>query len=267
VKLYYFNGIRIFISMSIARFLISSDVLSGAQRTIILTGREAHHLIHVRRLGLGSLVELIDGSGMIAKAKVIRINGTEAGLHITEVLEQQNDCLPIMLIVALLKGNRMGWMIQKATELGVQTIYPVITRHTVVKLTAEETGRHLVHWNEVAVQALKQCKGSRAPTICPVVSLEEALKKISYARAKILLWESEKTCSLFSAWKDQGNATPVVVIAGPEGGFSREEILACRGAGFSTATMATRTLRSETAAIGAVAALAAMMTSGLEERH
>jgi 16S rRNA (uracil1498-N3)-methyltransferase len=229
--------------MSIARFLISSDVLSGTQRTVILTGREAHHLIHVRRLGLGSLVELIDGSGMIAKAKVIRINGTEAGLHITEVLEQQNDCLPIMLIVAL------------------------ITRHTVVKLAAEKTGRHLVHWNEAARQALKQCKGSRVPTICPVVSLEEALKKISYAGAKILLWESEKTCSLFSAWKDQGNATPVVVIAGPEGGFSREEILACRGAGFSTATMGARTLRSETAAIGAVAALAAMMTSGLEERH
>ena len=223
--------------------------------------------MRVRRLGPGSLVELIDGSGMIVKAKVIRVNGTEVGLHIVEVLEQQNDCLPIMLIVALLKGNRMGWMIQKVTELGVQTICPVITRHTVVKIAAEKTGRHLVRWKEAARQALKQCKGSRVPTICPAVSLEEALKKVSYARAKILLWESEKTCSLFSAWKDQGNATPVAVIAGPEGGFSREEILACRRAGFSTATMGTRTLRSETAAIGAVAALAAMMTLGLEEKH
>jgi 16S rRNA (uracil1498-N3)-methyltransferase len=253
--------------MSLARFLISSDALSRAQGTLTLTGREAHHLTHVRRLGPGSLVKLIDGSGLVAKAKVIQVNGTEVGLHIMEVLEQQNDCLPIKLIVALLKGDRMGWMIQKATELGVQTICPIITRHTVVKVDAEKTGRYLVRWKEIARQALKQCKGSLVPTIYPVVSLKEALEKVSYARAKILLWESEKRRSLFSAWRDQGNATPVAVIAGPEGGFSSEEILACKGAGFSTATMGTRTLRSETAAIGAVAALAAMMTSDLEEKR
>ncbi len=246
--------------MSIARFLISSDVLSRARSTLTLTGREAHHLTHVKRLGPGSLIELIDGSGAVAKAKIIRVNGTEADLQIVEVSEQQNDCLPINLIVALLKGDRMGWMIQKATELGVQTICPVITQHTVVKIDSKKTGRHLVRWEKIAGQALKQCKGSLVPTIYPVISLEEALEKVSYAKAKIILWESEKKRSLFSAWRDQGNNTPVAVIAGPEGGFSREEILACKGAGFSTATMGKRTLRSETAAIGAVAALAAMMT-------
>jgi len=246
--------------MSIARFLISSDVLSRAQSTLTLMGREAHHLTRVMRLGSGSLVELIDGSGVVAKAKIIRINRIEVSLQIMEVSEQLNDCLPINLIVALLKGDRMGWMIQKATELGIQTICPVITQHTVVKVDAEKTGRHLVRWKEIAGQALKQCKGSLVPTIYPIISLEEALEKVSYAKAKIILWESEKKRSLFSAWGDQGNNTPVAVIAGPEGGFSREEILACKGAGFSTATMGKRTLRSETAAIGAVAALAAMMT-------
>ncbi len=217
-------------------------------------------MTRVRRLGPGSLVELIDGSGVIAKAKIVRVNRTEVDLHIVEISEQQNDCLPINLIVALLKGDRMGWMIQKATELGVQTICPVITQHTVVKVDVEKTGRHIIRWKEIAGQALKQCKGSLVPTIHPVVSLEEALEKVSYVRAKIFLWESEKKRSLFSAWRDQGNNTPVAVIVGPEGGFSREEILACKGAGFSTATMGKRTLRSETAAIGAVAALAAMMT-------
>ncbi len=246
--------------MSLARFLISSDVLSRAQGALTLTGREAHHLMCVRRLGPGSLVELIDGSGAVAKAKIIRVNGTEVGLQIMDVLEQQNDCLPINLIVALLKGDRMGWMIQKATELGVQTICPVITQYTVVKVDVEKTGRQIVRWKKIAGQALKQCRGSRVPTIYPAVSLEGALEKVSYAKAKILLWESEKKRSLFSAWRDQGNATPVAVIAGPEGGFSREEILACKGAGFFTATMGTRTLRSETAAIGAVAAMAAMIT-------
>jgi len=217
-------------------------------------------LTRVRRFGPGSLVELIDGSGMLAKAKIIRINRVGVGLQIMEVSKQLNDCLPINLIVALLKGDRMGWMIQKATELGIQTICPVITQHTVIKIDTEKTGRHLVRWKEIAKQALKQCRGSFVPTIHPVVSLEEALEKVPYASAKILLWESEKNRSLFSAWGDQGNATPVTVIAGPEGGFSRKEILSCRGAGFFTATMGTRTLRSETAAIGAVAALAAMMT-------
>jgi 16S rRNA (uracil1498-N3)-methyltransferase len=253
--------------MSLARFLISPDVLSRARSALTLTGMEAHHLSRVKRLGPGSLVELIDGSGVIARAKVLRVNGTEVGLRIVEVLEQQNDCLPIMLIVALLKGNRMGWMIQKATELGVQTICPVITRHTVVKVDAEKTGGHLVRWKKIAKQSLKQCKGSLMPTIHPAVSMEEALEKVSYAKAKILLWESEKKRSLLSAWRGQGNAIPVAVIAGPEGGFSRKEILACKGAGFFTATMGKRTLRSETAAIGAVAALAAVITSGLEEKR
>jgi 16S rRNA (uracil1498-N3)-methyltransferase len=253
--------------MSLVRFLISSDALSKARSTLTLTGKEAHHLRRVRRLGPGSLVELIDGSGVVAKAKIIRVNRTEVGLHIVEVSEQQNDCLPIKLIVPLLKGDRMRWMIQKATELGVQTICPVITQHTVVKVDVEKTGRHLVRWKEIAGQALKQCRGSLAPTIHPVILLEEILGKVSYAGAKILLWESEKKRSLFSAWRDQGNVTPVTIIVGPEGGFSREEILACKGAGFYTATMGRRTLRSETAAIGAVAALAAMMTSGLEEKR
>lgn len=250
--------------MSLTRFLISSDALSKVKGTLILTGREAHHLTRVRRLGPGSLVELIDGSGLIAKAKIIKVNKTEAGLRIVEVSERQNDCLPIKLIVPLLKGDRMRWMIQKATELGVQTICPVITQHGVVKVDIEKTCRHLLRWNEIAVQALKQCRGSRAPTIHQVIPLEEILDKTSDGESKILLWESEKNRSLFSAWRDQRNVTPVNIMIGPEGGFSGEEILACEKAGFYTATMGRRTLRSETAAIGATAALAAMMTSGLE---
>ena len=252
--------------MTLTRFLISSDVLSKAKSTLTLTGKEAHHLTRVRRLGPGSLVELIDGSGLVARAKIIQVNKTEADLRIMEVSKQQNDCLPIKLIVPLLKGDRMSWMIQKATEFGVQTICPVITQHSVVKVDIEKTRRHLVRWNEIALQALKQCRGSLAPTIHPVIRMEEIFEKTSHGESKILLWESEKNRSLFSAWKEQGNVTPVNIIVGPEGGFSGEEILVCEKAGFYTATMSRRTLRSETAAIGAAAALAAMMNSGLEEK-
>jgi len=223
-------------------------------------------LTHVKRLGPGDLVELIDGSGILAKAKIISINRPEVGLQIVEVSKQLNDCLPINLIIALLKADHMGWIIQKATELGVQTIYPVITQHTVVKVNPEKTDRYLVRWKKIAGQALKQCRGNFMPNIYPVISLEDALGKVPCAGAKILLWESEKKRSLFTAWKDQKNAIPVTVITGPEGGFIREEIIACKEAGFNTATMGIRTLRSETAAIGSVAALATMMTSDLEKK-
>lgn len=250
--------------MCLARFLISPYVLSGARSTFILTGNEAHHLTHVKRLGPGERVELVDGSGIIAKAKIIWINRSEVGLQIVEVSKQLNDCLPINLIVALLKADRMGWVIQKATELGVQAIYPVITQHTVVKVDPEKIGRYLVRWKDIAGQTLKQCRGSLVPTIHTVISLEKALQKIPCAGAKILLWEEEKERSLFSAWRDQKNAIPVTVITGPEGGFIRDEIITCKEAGFNTATMGIRTLRSETAVIGAVASLATMMTSRLE---
>jgi 16S rRNA (uracil1498-N3)-methyltransferase len=247
-----------------ARFLISPYVLSGSRGTFTLTGREAHHLTHVKRFGPGDRVELVDGSGIVAEAKIVWINRSEVGLQIVEVSKQPNDCLPINLIVALLKADRMGWMIQKATELGVQAIYPVITQHTVIKVDPEKISRYLVRWNDIAGQALKQCRGSIIPTIHAVTPLGNALGKIPCAGAKILLWEEEKKRSLFSAWRDQKNTIPVTVITGPEGGFVRDEIVTCKKAGFNTATMGIRTLRSETAAIGAVASLAAIMNSCME---
>ena len=251
--------------MSLSCFLIPVGTPLEKRGTVILTGREAHHLLHARHLGPGSFVRLIDGFGRVAKAEVVWAKGSQAGLNIMEVRRQQKDCLPIELIVALLKGNRMDWMIQKATELGVQSIHPVISRYTVVKVDNEKAGRRLGRWKEIARQALKQCRGSLLPAIYPPVPLKEALEKIPHAGAKILLWESERLRSLFSAWRDQARALPAIIVVGPEGGLSREEVLACKNAGFLSATMGLRTLRSETAAIGAVAALAAIMLSDLEE--
>jgi 16S rRNA (uracil1498-N3)-methyltransferase len=172
-----------------------------------------------------------------------------------------------MLVVAMLKANRMSWMIQKATELGVKAIYPVITHYSVIKVDTEKASTYLNRWKSIALQSLKQCRGNFLPIIHSPDSLERTLKKVSCAKAKIVLWEQEKKRSLFSAWNEQGNDIPVSIIAGPEGGFSREEITACRDAGFSSATMGKRTLRSETAAIGAVAAITAIMTFGLEKEH
>ncbi|NIA08801.1 MAG: 16S rRNA (uracil(1498)-N(3))-methyltransferase [Nitrospiraceae bacterium] len=247
--------------MPLSHFLIPADIPLKPQTTITLAGQEAHHLLHVRHLGPGDLVNLIDGYGRIAKAKIIWANGGQAGLNIIEVWRQQGDCLPIKLIVALLKGNHMDWVVEKATELGVQSIYPVITEHTVVKLDNKKAGRRLGRWEEIARQALKQCRGGLLPAIYPLVSLKDALKRSPCDGAKVLLWESERLRSLYSAWKNQAKATPITIVVGPEGGLSPKEVLACRDTGFISATMGPRILRSETAAIAAVAALAAYMLS------
>lgn len=252
--------------MSLPRFLIPTDAVVKSQTGFILTGREAHHLLRVRRLRPGNLVKLIDGSGRVAKAAIVWEDGTRVGLDVEDVRKQQEDCLLIELIVALLKSDRMNWMIQKVTELGVHTICPVITRRSVSRLYGDKAEKRLARWKEIARQTLKQCNGGLAPTIYPPVPLKDALGRVSRAGAKILLSESEEKRSLFSAWKNQGNVTPVAVVVGPEGGLSEEEVLACERAGFCSAGMGPRTLRAETAAISAVAALAAMMTSGLEEK-
>ncbi len=253
--------------VSLSRFLISPDSPLKAQGTITLAGREAHHLIHVRHLGPGDLVELIDGSGRVARARVIWIDRRQVGLDIIEIQRQEDDCLPIELIVALPKKNRMDWIIEKATELGVQTIRPVVTEHTVVKLDNKRAERRLERWKEIARQALKQCRGGLPPVIYPLLPLKQSLDNGPGAGAKLLLWESERLQTLYSAWRDQAKAIPVTIIVGPEGGLSKEEVVICRDAGFIPATMGLRILRSETAAIGAVAALAAYMLSDLEQQR
>jgi 16S rRNA (uracil1498-N3)-methyltransferase len=252
--------------MGVRHFSIKGEGLREHPATLTLTGGEAHHMLRVLRLGRGSIVNLVDDTGTVARAKILWENGHSLGMELTAAGIRTEDRLPVELVVGLLKKSRMDWLIQKATELGAAAIRPVTTEHTVVRIRDDDSEQRRGRWREIARQALKQCRGHLAPTIHPLASLYDVLEDSSSHGAKLVLWEAESDTDLLSAWREQGNTVPLTIVVGPEGGFSMNEIVACERAGFHRASMGSRTLRAETAAIAALAALGAAMAAMAGEK-
>jgi 16S rRNA (uracil1498-N3)-methyltransferase len=245
--------------MGVRHFSIKGEGLRKHPATLTLTGGEAHHILRVLRLGPGSIVNLVDDTGTVAGARILWEDGRTLGMELTGAGTPTEDRLPVELVVGLLKKSRMDWLIQKATELGAAAIRPVTTEHTVVKIHDDDSERRVARWREIARQALKQCRGHLAPTIHPLTPLHNVLEDSPGHGAKLVLWESEKRKGLLSAWREQGNTVPLTIVVGPEGGFSMKEIAACEKAGFHRASLGSRTLRAETAAIAALGAAMATM--------
>jgi len=245
--------------MGLPHFVVEIELQGSTPSRFILEGSEAHHLTRVLRLGPGDLVRLVDGRGGIAVARIVGEQGQAVALEIVETGRPQEDRLPVDIIVGVLKGERMDWLIQKATELAVRAVHPVLMEHTVVRMDSKRASGRLFRWRQIARQALKQCRGLVAPVVYPVIALEEALSETPRSAAKMVFWECEGEQDLVSAWREQACAVPVTLVIGPEGGLSSAELQSCRGAGFRTASLGRRTLRAETAAIAGIAVLGALM--------
>lgn len=231
--------------------------LSRGER-IGLGGNEAHHMTRVLRLKTDSLVNLVNGMGEMTPARIIKIDKASVTLEIEGETTFCDDRMPIELITGIIKRERMGWLIQKATELGVSAIRPVLTRHTVVGLDDGQKYSHTARWQEIAMQALKQCKGFILPRIYPVSTLDEAILSTRASGARLFLSESDGEKGIIQAWKEF-DGPPVILAIGPEGGFSNEEQAMFKRAGFAPASLGKRTLRSETAAIAAIAVLGSLI--------
>ena len=160
----------------------------------------------------------------------------------------------VHLLVGMPANDRMDWLVEKATELGVSSIQPLMTERSVLRLSGERADKKVAHWQSVAVSACEQCGGNRVPTIHPVLTFSAWLKTPNPAPAALalLLSLSPGTQALRAA----ANTTEDVrFLSGPEGGLSRAEEDAALAHGFTPVTLGVRVLRSETAALAALAAL------------
>ncbi|MGQ9500057.1 MAG: 16S rRNA (uracil(1498)-N(3))-methyltransferase [Dissulfurimicrobium sp.] len=230
---------------------------------ITLTNDEAHHLKHVLRLKIGDLTNLINANGSKARAKIINIGSDSVTLEILENSTIKDDRLPIELIAAVIKGDKMSWLVQKAAELGVMAIRPVLTEHTVVRLNDEERKKKTRRWREIALQTLKQCKGLTIPEIYPAVTLKEAIIapcNEADSKTRILLDEKYKAKGLIEVWEGLNRPVAgITILIGPEGGLSEDETDMCKKAGFVQASLGQRILKAETAAIAAISILSALI--------
>jgi 16S rRNA (uracil1498-N3)-methyltransferase len=168
--------------------------------------------------------------------------------------------LSVTLVQALPAGDKMDWVVQKAVELGVTHIQPLMTRRSVIRLSGERASRRIEHWQQVAVAACEQCGRNRVPAVAPLLELPVFLgHPAPSGNARYLLAPAD--ASSLSAGLSAGlsalapPSAGISLLVGPESGFEDNELLTARAAGFKPLTLGPRIMRSETAGLAALAAL------------
>ncbi|MEK7783098.1 MAG: 16S rRNA (uracil(1498)-N(3))-methyltransferase [Candidatus Binatota bacterium] len=234
-----------------ARFFVPKKDLQGNRGSI--SGQELDHMRKVLRLRPGDRVTLFDDEGWEHEA-IIR-SYTE---HLGEVdILKSSKCqrespMDITLAQALGKGEKMDLIVEKATELGVGTISPFLSSRTIPRLDKEKMARRQTRWRKIALSAAKQSGRARIPEILDVSDFADLVRKPWQCELKLLFWEGEARQTLTQIRDERPRLNSLLVVIGPEGGFSSEEALAAIRHGFKTVRMGERILRTETAALAAL---------------
>lgn len=199
---------------------------------------------------LGERLYLFDGSGVEARADIVAIERNSVTVDIGEtVFVDRESPLAISLAVALSRGDRMDTIVQKSTELGVTAIWPFFSERTGVKLEGDRLLRKQAHWQRIAISACEQSGRNRIPKITPVMSYEHLLEtaKVSESSLRLLLHPEGKAKTL------PVSCESLLLMVGPEGGFTDGEVVAATYAGFKPFLLGPRILRAETAPLTAIA--------------
>ncbi len=213
----------------------------------------AHHASRVLRLRAGDAVQIFDGTGNALDARICEINGKHVwleGLH--PLAPEVEQPLVIELAQAMSSSDKMDWVVQKATELGAARIQPVQTQRSIAKLTAERAEKRSEHWRGVILAACEQCGRNRLPEIHAPLELSHWLAQVKNETCAKFILLPDGATSLTAHAKPQGR---VMLLIGPEGGFSPDEALMAQQAGFAPILLGPRVLRTETAAIASITAL------------
>ena len=235
--------------MSAPRIYVDSDLPIG---TIATLSEEAYrHLVIVLRRIPEDPVILFNGRGGEYLAKIESVAKRKLTVLIQEHYQVERESpLPVTLAQAVSKGERMEYSIQKAVELGVTTIQPLITDHVVVRLDAERWARKQEHWQGVAVASSEQSGRTRVPAVLPVVELRDWLNTCPPEALRLVLSPAAVPTTLKRAANQ-----PVVLLVGPEGGLSEVELKLADLAGFAALSLGQRVLRTETAGVVALSIL------------
>jgi len=232
------------------------DALSTGAR-IALRRPAAAHVRRVLRLEAGDSVTLFNGDGSDYPARIAAMHRDAVEIEVTGTAPARAESpLAVTLVQGIARAERMDLVMQKATELGVSAIVPVTTARSVVKLDADSRARKSAHWRGIVVAACEQCGRARIPRLMEAVTLESWLAAPADADTCRLLLAPDAEQSLVVA---ATGAKRVELLVGPEGGLADPERIAARDAGYRAGRLGPRILRSETAAL---AALAVLQSSG-----
>ena len=230
------------------RIHLDAPLAVGAR--LALPDAAARHVSQVLRLRVGQALILFDGRGLQASAVMVEVQRRSVMVEIesTALIDRESP-LAITLVQAVSKGERMDWAIQKAVELGVHQIVPLVCERSVVKLSDERWQKKQAHWQGVIVSACEQCGRNRLPDLATAVDFRSYLAEACDASRWILAPGEQ------AGWPAQRPEFPLQIMVGPEGGFSDAEIAAAIKAGVQPVAMGPRVLRTETAAVAALSAI------------
>ncbi len=227
-----------------SRFFLSNLPDAG---TAVLDGVEAHHLMHVLRGSPGDIVELFNGSGLVAKAEIVSLHRRDAELRILGAHREERPVRQIVVGTAVPKGDRFDWLIEKATELGVTRLVPLVTARSVV----DPRDGKLDKLRQTVIAACKQSGRNHLLELSPVTSWNDFIKSDLSVHSGFLAHLGPDSHPISSSLFD-GHSTVVMAI-GPEGGFTEEEVAMAIGSGAKPVSLGPLVLRIETAALAMAA--------------
>lgn len=269
--------------MRLTRCFVPTPLSPGS--VVALPDAAAAHIGRVLRLRPGAALTLFDGRGGEYDARLLDTGRGATHAQVGEHRAAEREApVHVTLLQCLTRAERMDWIVQKATELGVAAIVPVASRHCVVQLDATARQRRLAHWHSVVIGACEQCGRNRLPALRPVCTLPAACAQgggddtqAGGASLRLLLWpeagvslpallRAALTLPALPAQADSEPAAPagplegrrIALLVGPEGGLAADELVAAQGEGFQPCRLGPRILRAETAPLAALAAIQAV---------
>lgn len=229
--------------MRLSRFFIDAPLSLGRHE---LPEAQAHYIGRVLRLAAGDAVQLFDGSGREFLGELVEVGKKNVQVELREQFAGLAESpLRIHLGQGLSRGERMDWAIQKATELGVAHITPIVSERCEVRLKDERADKRLAHWQQIAISACEQCGRSVLPAIHPPMLLGDWLARTE-AELKLVLHPIAEPLA------SHVRPATLAFLIGPEGGLSEAEVAEAQRAGYQAARLGPRVLRTETAPVAAL---------------
>lgn len=207
--------------------------------------------LNVLRLRVGETLVLFNGDGCEYAARLLLLEKRQAQVEVlTQIPTHRESPLQITLIQAVSSGERMDFTLQKGVELGVNVFIPVLSERSVVRLSGERAAKRVERWQEIVVSACEQCGRNVIPSVQEIVPYARVLQQLPEADVKVLL-----SLNRAQGLRDLVEPQRIVLMAGPEGGWTVHEEEQAFAAGFQAISLGKRVLRTETAALAAVSAM------------
>ena len=236
-----------------SRFFIPPEAVKGNK--IVISGREAHHILDVMRLQASDNVVTFDGTGKEYAGVIKEISRNSLTVEIAETrISSEKITSEITLLQALPKKEKMDYIVEKSTELGVHSILPVVTARTIPDWDEAKKRAQAERWRKIATEAAKQCGRVDIPAISPIAAFTDAVNEFTHFDMRLIAVLNNETISIKEAMKGF-ELGKIVIAIGPEGDFTADETKSAQKNGFKAISLGPRVLKSDTAGLALLSIL------------